>query len=194
MQSQFTLYKTPFMVNDDSFDVSSTNNIDDKYEMRNGRILTSCETGRDFKLFEGNNNNTDNFKMNELKGIQQVSPLSVLYFSQDNIQRVQDLIRYNVYERTRGKYTIGEQSPTEIQIIMRAVYLQHAKGMSTNMRQQIIELNDITVSWAVPKIINEIEQFRGYVHDIENLPVPLEHPANLSSSGTKSLRSVTTTF
>lgn len=194
MQSSFTLYKTPFMVNDDSFNVSPNNNTDDKYEMRNGRILTTQETGRDFKLFEGNNNKQDNFKMTALRGIQQVSPISMLYFSQDNIQRVQDLIRYNVYERTRGKYTISEQSPTELQIIMRAVYLQHSKGMSTNMKQQILELNDIIISWAVPKIINEIEQFRGYVYDIENLPVPLEHPANLSSSGTKSLRSVSTTF
>jgi hypothetical protein len=76
---------------------------------------------------------------------------------------------------------------------MRGVYLQHSKG-ADNIQQQVIELDNIVVSWAVPKIVNEIEQFRGYVYDLENLPVPLEHPTNLSSAGTKALRSVTTTF
>lgn len=183
--STFSLDSTPYVDYNDT-----------KFNVRNGRVISdgSRSEKKDFILFEGNDNNNDNFKYTALRGIQTVSPLSVLFFSKDNMHRVQDLIRYGVYVRSNGDYVIGNQSPTELEIIMRGTYLQHSNGISSNIKQQITELNNIIVSWAVPKIITEIEQHQGYMHDIENLPVPLEHPTSLSSAGTKSLRSVTTTF
>ena len=182
-----------------AFNLNSTPYLNEKvYNVKNGRVITNHSDNsnckKDFILFEGNDNKNDSFKMKALSGIQIMSPLSALFFSNVNMQRIQDLIRHGVYVRSNKKYIISEQSVTELQIIMRAVYLQHAKGMSTNMKQQIIDLNNIIVSWSVPKIMSEIEQHRGYIHDIENLPVPLEHPTNLSSAGTRALRSVTTTF
>jgi hypothetical protein len=182
--SSFSLDTTPYMSYNDQ-----------TYDIKNGRVITdgSIEEKKDFILFEGNNNNNDNFKNTALRNIQTTSPLSDLYFSRENLNRVQDLIRYGVFIRSNKQHIISDQSPTELQIIMRGVYLQHSKG-ADNIQQQVIELDNIVVSWAVPKIVNEIEQFRGYVYDLENLPVPLEHPTNLSSAGTKALRSVTTTF
>ena len=74
--------------------------------------------------------------------------------------------------RSNKQYVISEQSPTELQLIMRGIYLQHSKG-ADDIQQQVVELDNIIVSWSVPKIINEIEQFRGYVHDLEKSPCPI---------------------
>jgi len=110
------------------------------------------------------------------------------------MQRLQDKIRHGVFLQTNGEHTIGKQSNVELEIIMRSIFLQHAKNLDCKMREQIAELNSMVVAWAVPRIISEIKQNQTYLYDTSHLPVPIAHPVNLSSAGTKILRSVTTTF
>lgn len=164
------------------------------YNVENGRAINLDAPADDFMLFDSNDNKNDKFKFTAIKGIQSVSPLSLSFFSNYNIERVQDLIRYNVYIKSDKKHIISKQSVIELQILMRSMYLQHAKNTIGELKQQVDELNEIVVGWAVPKILEEISQYNGYIHEQSNLPIPLEHPKQLTSKGTKSLRSVTTTF
>jgi len=60
--------------------------------------------------------------------------------------------------------------------------------------EQVKELNWIAVNQATPRILSEISQYIGYIERVESLPVPLEHPKNLSSAGTRLLRPVYSTF
>jgi hypothetical protein len=46
----------------------------------------------------------------------------------------------------------------------------------------------------VEQIIPEVQQYNGYIKEIEYMPLPIDLPLNLSSKGSRSLRSVTTTF
>ena len=62
------------------------------------------------------------------------------------------------------------------------------------IKEQIKYLNDLVVNWCVEKIIPEVYQYEGYLKQVEYMPVPIELPVNLSSKGTRNLRSVTTTF
>ena len=86
--SVFSLNTTPYMSYNDQ-----------TYDIKNGRVMSdgSKEETKDFILFERNDNNDDNFKNTALRNIQQRSPLSDLFFSRDNLNRVQDLIRYGVF-------------------------------------------------------------------------------------------------
>ena len=77
---------------------------------------------------------------------------------------------------------------------MRSIYLQHSPNLQCHIGQQIQFLNNLVVQWCYPKIINEASQYIGYVKSVEKLPVPLEHPKNLSSAGSRTLKSVTSTF
>ena len=70
--------------------------------------------------------------------------------------------------------------------IMRAMYLQYGKNRPTQIREQIDELNQIVADWAVPKILAECSMHKTYLHDIQNLPVPLAQPIHLTQKGTKS--------
>ena len=77
---------------------------------------------------------------------------------------------------------------------MRSIYLQHSLNLNCNIKDQIKKLNDRVIGWSGPKILNEVEQYLGYIYSVENMPIPLERPKNLSIKGSRSLRSVTTTF
>lgn len=162
---------------------------------QNGRVIDlSTRENKDFPMFSSNNNNNDSFKSNALKHIHVQTKLSLVFFSEANMQRVQNMIRYNVYIKSDKQFVIAPQSAIELQIIMRAIYLQHAKNLDYNISEQVQELDDMIVNFSVPKIINEVIQYNGYLKQLEYLPIPEDRPVNMSSRGTRTLRSVTTTF
>ena len=165
-------------------------------QVENGRVINIDNEERpSFPLFHTSKDNSGKwFKCTALSGIQENSNLSLMYFSKQNIQRLQNLIRYTVYKESNGKYTVDNQSEIDLKIIMRSIYLQHSPNLECHIIKQIEFLNNLVVNWCYPKIINEVSQYIGYVKDVEKLPVPLEHPQNLSSAGTKTLKSVTSTF
>lgn len=165
-------------------------------QVQNGRVINIDESNvPEFPLYQKSKDTTGKwFKNQALSGIQENSNLSMNYFSKTNIERLQNLIRYTVYKETNGRYTIGKQSEIDLKIVMRSIYLQHSPNLECHIKQQIDFLNSMVVNWCFPKIINEVDQYIGYVKNVEKLPVPLEHPQNLSSAGSRTLKSVTSTF
>ena len=127
--------------------------------------------------------------MNEIKKIVSENPLNKAFFSKDNIIILQNGIRKRVYDKSYSKYIIGNQSDRELLIIMRSVYLLYSKNKLTNIKQQIIELNNIVINESVPNILSNIKQYISYKKTINNIPIPLVHPRNMSNSGNKSLTS-----
>ena len=162
-------------------------------QFQNGRVITTNKPLKDLQMIE-NNTTQVNFQQEALYGIQETTKLNQLYFSKQNMNIIQDKIRYQVYINTEKKHIIGKQSDVELEIIMRSIYLQHSPNLPNQIKEQIKYLNELVCNWCVEKIIPEIYQYVGYLKEVEYMPVPLEHPVNLSSKGTKNLRSVTTTF
>ena len=107
---------------------------------------------------------------------------------------IQNMLRYNVYEKSEKKFVIDKQSDIELEIIMRSIYLQHSPNLPNKIKEQIKYLNDLVINWCTEQIIPEVNQYLGYIKEIEYMPEPIDLPLNLSSKGSRSLRSVTTTF
>ncbi len=162
-------------------------------QFQNGRVITTNKNLKDLNMIE-NSSTQNNFQSEALYGIQEQTQLNQLFFSKANMNIIQNKIRYQVYLNTEKKHIIDNQSDVELEIVMRSTYLQHSPNLPNQIKEQIKYLNDLVTNWCVEKIIPEIYQYMGYLKEVEYMPVPLEHPVNLSSKGTKNLRSVTTTF
>jgi hypothetical protein len=163
-------------------------------QFQNGRVTLTSDVLKDIKMIDNENERMNNFQVEALYGIQETSTLNQLFFSKKNLENIQNMIRYNVYEKSQKKYVIGKQSDIELEIIMRSIYLQHSPNLPNKIKEQISYLNKLVSDWCVEQILPEINQYFGYMKEIEYMPVPLELPLNLSSKGSRSLRSVTTTF
>jgi hypothetical protein len=120
-----------------------------------------------------------------IRGNMLPNALNIAYFSPANVQIVQNRLRREVYDRSNGEFLIDPQSADELMIIMRAMYLQYSKNLPTGIREQIEELNEIVADWCVPKILAECSMHKTYLHDIQNLPIPLAHPVLLTKAGSK---------
>ena len=120
-----------------------------------------------------------------MRGIQSYSKLNQLFFSQENINLLQNMIRYSVFIRTNEKHTIGKQNETELAIIMRYIFIQHSKNLCCKYTEQITELNKLVVKECVPIILTSIEQYFGYIKAASTNPEPMERSQNVNSAGTK---------
>jgi len=142
----------------------------------NGRIdFNILENGTPFflqdKITKDNKTSYDN-----LKFTQQNTHLSNLFFSVKNVQIIQNGLRAGVYELSKKKYIIDEQNSDSLNIIMRAVFLQNSKNQTDQLTKQIQELNELVISYCVPKIYSEVEGYINYKRDASSLAVPLDNP------------------
>jgi hypothetical protein len=135
-----------------------------------------------FDLFKEHNNNYTDYSKEATVNIHSESPIAQLYFSKENVDLIQDMIRYQVYEQSNKQHTIGRQSDTELKIIMRHFYLTYGKNQPNNLTKQVAELNTYVVNECVPMILSSVEQYLSYRIRITQNPVPLEHAQNMSSS------------
>lgn len=117
------------------------------------------------------------------------NPLNEKFFSQDNMKRLQKLIKYNVYIKSDKKVLIDEQSEDELLLLMRSVYLENSRNSYHDMDQQIKDLNMIVLTEAVPIILSNVEMHRSYLYEIgqPKFMRPIARPINVNFAGTNTL-------
>ena len=127
------------------------------------------------------------------QGFFEKNEITNIFFSDENMKRIQLKIKQEVYTRTKGQYTLEEdQDETELTIAMRAIYLDKCKNLSEQPIRQVKLLNDQTVEYIIPDMITNIKQYFGYIKDINQPITPMLRPMNVNNAGRRLLPSVTT--
>ena len=143
-------------------------------EINNGR-MHDIDKMIDDSIIKNETIIIDTQSTDSVKGILEETNLSRLYFSPQNIEALQSMIRYYVYKLTDGQ-VVSKQSPDELFIVMRSILLQYGNFINTNVLQEIKRLNSKVVQICSDKVAQEVLQYGKYVVDLQNLPVPLDNP------------------
>ena len=104
------------------------------------------------------------------------TPLSKAYFSQSNIQIIQNGIRAGVYAKSNKQYVVAPQDCESLKLIMRSVFLQHSVNNPQQISQQIFELNKIVLDYCIFNVYSEAQGYMKYLTDVSTLAVPLAPP------------------
>ena len=147
-----------------------------------------------FVMFQAHCDDYYNMSQESLRGVQQESILSKIFFHPKNVDLVQKQIIMEVFRRTNGAYLIEKQEEADLQVVMRSMFIQHAKHLPYNIKEQIRELDDLVADEVVPGIVSEIKAHFGYLKRAFGEREIMEHPINVSNAGQKTLPSVTRTF
>lgn len=143
----------------------------------NGRIdIKSPNTSSLFQLYDKIPANQCVTFRNPTEGLWDETSLSQAFFSQHNIQILQNGIRAGVYKRSNGQYVIGPQNCDSLKIIMRSVFLQHSSNQPNNIAKQIDELNKIVLNYCIQQVYSEAQGYMKYIDDVSTLAVPISHP------------------
>ena len=155
--------------------------------IRNGRVDIQGKPFpvTDIPMFDERNNGNTLYKRTAVSAIYESTPVQRMFFGEKNIEHLQQLLRYNVYIQTNKKHKIGRQDDNNLKIIMKSIYLQYGKNINTNIKEQVDTLNNYVLDYCVPNIISNVEMHLLYRKQVSNLPVPLDHPKYMSSSGTR---------
>lgn len=121
------------------------------------------------------------------KGNIAMTPVSELFFSETNILALQSGIKNMILNKSCGKYNVGNQSTSELLIIMRAIYLKQGVNSIVDVVGQVRKLNESVLLFSVPRIMSELEMRDVFIKDISALPIPMRYGESTSVAGTKTL-------
>jgi len=149
----------------------------------NGRIfLAPDEHVNQYELYK-NSNQQQNTDVSIISNIVVPNALSRTYFSNDNAERIQRQIIQEIFRISQKQ--IGKQSYTELQIIMKSMYLQYGRNLPNNIEEQVITLNKYVIDECVRIIVPNVLQYNKYIEDITS-PIPVMPLAqNVSNKGYK---------
>lgn len=142
------------------------------------------------RVYESNDANRpakQSYVNEAVKGIHDHSEVGKVFFSDANISALQQGIRYMVYTKSCNKHIIDNQSPDELKVVMRSIYLQNAKNQPFNILEQVRDLNAMVLEFCVERILNEINIYIKYRQDITAPPSYIDRGVSTNVQGTKVL-------
>jgi hypothetical protein len=114
------------------------------------------------------------------------TPLNVVFFSQDNIDHIQQAVRDQVKLMSGNKYNIDKQNEDDIKIIMRSYYLMYNKNNPKMIAEELEDLNRRTIGYISGKVYSEVDFHMFYRKDIESFAPPIANPTNVHVYGSRS--------
>ena len=157
--------------------MNSSNGRISNGRISNGRVdIKTPNTSTLFEMYDKIPAHQCTTFRNPTEGLWDESPLSMTYFSQQNIQILQNGIRAGVYNKSNRQYIIGPQDCDSLKIVMRSVFLQNASNQPNNIRQQIEELNKMVLNFCIQQVYSEAQGYMKYIDDVSTLVVPIAHP------------------
>lgn len=173
-------YDQKYINNDVSFDFKHKKFTEDR-----SNFLINCKK-QDYNL---NGNETQSTKFNlsnqQLKGTIESSNLSNHFFSECNLNHIQQLIISNVAHLSNNKYKIGPQSREILLNLMKNIYLTHSNNTLCNSKiiKEVNRLNNILIDSIIPSLMSNITQYIGYLNKINNPIKIIDHSINVNKSG-----------
>ena len=109
------------------------------------------------------------------------TPLSGLFFSEFNYNKIQNEIRTTFKNKTG--ISIDYQKRDDIITLMRMVFINNSYNPYGSLPEQVKLMNDIVVKTAVGQIGTGISQYIGYIKDISTPLIPEPRPIQTSYYG-----------
>lgn len=109
--------------------------------------------------------------------------VSDIFFSEENIEALQQGIRYGTWQQSNGTIVVGNQSRDELSIICRSIFLEHSRNLPFTLLEQVRELNGRVLAFCIPRVLSEARSYQRYREDISTQRVPLPNAMWTSRAG-----------
>ena len=126
----------------------------------------------------------DNYYKTAMTGNWSNNLLSNTFFSKENMQIVQNGIRAGVHKKSNGRFLIGEQDEDTLKMIMRSIYLQHAKNLPNQISEQVKSLNNMVLDYAIPQVMGEAIGYVKFKNDSSMMYNVMDRPSSTYRNNT----------
>lgn len=144
---------------------------------QNGRVhILSPKTTDLFKLYDNIPVHHPVSYQNPTEGIWINTPLSLDFFSADNISYLQYKLQEGVYIKSNRQFQIGKQDEDQLKIVMRSIYLQYSKNQPGDISQQVNQLNQLVLAYCIQQVYSEAVSYQKYLFDASTMYKPMNRP------------------
>jgi len=103
--------------------------------------------------------------------------LSKVFFSQGNVQILQNGLRAGVHQRSGDReLVLPPQNVDVLKTFMRDTFINFSTFQPTKITEQVVRLNKLVLEQLVPMVYSEAIGYLKYLEDQSRLVVPLELP------------------
>lgn len=127
----------------------------------------------------------DSVRRDMIGHIHKSTLLNEVFFSADNIAKLQQDIQEQVFLMSGNKYRVDKQDEQQLKIIMRSYYLMYAENNDLKVAEELASLNKRVVGYAAAKVYSEVDFYQFYIQDIEEFAPPIANPMNVGVRGTR---------
>lgn len=111
--------------------------------------------------------------------------LNTTFFSDGNINLLQQRISDQVFSMSGNKHRIDRQSDDDLKLIMRSYYLMFGRNNPSTVSEDLADLNARVVGYASAKIYSELDFYLFYLNDIQDFAPPIAIPMNVKVYGSR---------
>jgi hypothetical protein len=156
------------------------------YSDSNGRVNILGDNVMDqFQLYDKVlTNNDDNYHKTAMTGNWESNVLSRTFFSKENMDIIQNGLRAGVYNKSNKRFLIGKQDDDTLKMIMRSIFLQHAKNMPDKITEQVKELNKMVLDYAIPQVMGDAIGYVKYKNDSSMMYNVMDRPTSTYHNNT----------
>ena len=104
------------------------------------------------------------------------NPISIAYFSKQNLQIIQNAIRQKVYQLSQQKFIIPPPNSDFLYNIMSSIFHQFGEYNLQNPKQEIVRLNTIVIDKLSQHIYSQCISQKNYVSQIDKVVMPMDLP------------------
>ena len=126
------------------------------------------------------------FAQQALVRIFTATPLNQAYFSEENMEYIQQEIRYRVWVKSGNKHVIDRQRPDDVKTVMRSYFLQFSRNIPGKEREEIREIDERVINFCVDDILGSINMHLYTQKELLDFPAPIANPINPHVAGTRS--------
>tara|TARA_B100001093_G_C26813253_1_gene1008480 strand:- start:1190 stop:1714 length:525 start_codon:yes stop_codon:yes gene_type:complete len=91
-----------------------------------------------------------------------ITDLQLKFFREENIKRINFLLKKKIFYESDKKYLIREQNRNSLIVVMRWIWSNYSKNFDFNIDRQVESLNSKVISEIYPNVLSNIEQYYEY--------------------------------
>ena len=180
-----------FSKNETNSPFQTYNPLKETYEtnVNSGRMenLENSKAYPQFELFQENHKGPERNFNDSLYGIMESSVPARVFFSEKNINNIQQKIINSIFNESQGKIKIGRQSDSELKIVMRSIFLQYGQNLNSKIQEQIAQLNKLVLNYCVENVLIGAIGHANYIRDLNKTQYVMERPQSVNIKGVNSL-------
>ena len=125
------------------------------------------------------------FRQEIIGNIHCPTPLNSQFFSNKNLDYLQQAIQEQVFAMSGNKHRIDRQSDDDVKLIMRSYYMTYGRNNPNTVEADLADLNARVIGYSSAKIFSELDFYMFYRQDIAEFAPPIANPTNVHVYGTR---------